>query len=80
LYIKSTEEIARRLPIKSEFFKKLAFLNPNICFDPTNLSMIKDLHHTRKTFEQYIDNNKVIEEWRGIPYFYNKEQIVNLKK
>ncbi|KAF0773374.1 protein FAM200B-like [Aphis craccivora] len=56
-------KISRRLPIK-----KLAFLNPNICFDPTNLSMIKDLHHTRKTFEQYIDNNKVIEEWREMCY------------
>jgi len=79
-YIKSAEEIARRLPIRSEFFRELAFLDPNICLDPTNRSTIKDLHHTRKTFEQYIENNKVLEEWRAIPYFYSKEQIVNLNK
>lgn len=78
-YIKATEEMADSLPIKNQFFKEFKFLDPNICLDSTKRHSVTDLQITIETFKRFIDIHKVIEEWREIPYFYNKEQILNLK-
>lgn len=40
---------------------------------------VNDLKLITETFQRFIDKHKVIEEWREIPYFYDEDQISNLK-
>jgi len=78
-YIKAAEEITKRLPITNQFFKEFEFLDQNVCFDRMQRNRVNDLKLITETFQRFIDKHKVIEEWREIPYFYNEDQISNLK-
>ena len=42
--------------------------------------MVTDLPLTRAKFQNCIDKNKAVEEWREILYFYSNEQVLKLKK
>lgn len=50
-YSTAAEKIAKRLPVKNQFFKEFEFLDPNICLDPKKLNMAIDLKFTRETFQ-----------------------------
>lgn len=77
-YMKAAEEIIKRLPKTNQFFKEFEFLDRNIRFDHMQRNRVNDLKLITETFQRFIDKHKVREEWREIPYFYDKDQVLNL--
>ncbi|KAF0732745.1 protein FAM200B-like [Aphis craccivora] len=78
-YIKAAEEISIRLPLNNNIFKEITFLDSSITLDASNRSSVKHFPVLTNVFENYISPTKLIEEWRELPYFFNKEEINNLK-
>jgi len=56
-------------------FKEITFLDPSIAFVASNHSSVKHFPVPSNIFENYLSTTKLIEEWRELPYFFNKEEI-----
>lgn len=72
-YITALEEIQQRLPQKSELFKEMEFLNPEVALGKKG----NKNEFSFKNFSKIInlDVNSLLQEWRSFEFNFSEEEI-----
>ena len=78
-YITSAQEIVKRLPLDNELIHELTFIDPNIALDLENRKNLIHFPFLISKFRKYINEDKLIEEWRQLPCEFNLKEIQRLK-
>jgi len=78
-YIISAQEIVKRLPLDNELIHELTFIDPNIALDLENRKNLINFPFLISKFLKYINEDKLIEEWRQLPCEFNLKEIQRLK-
>lgn len=78
-YITSAQDIVKRLPLDNELIHELTFIDPNIALDLENRKNLIHFPFLVSKFRKYINEDKLIEEWRQLPCEFNLKEIHRLK-
>lgn len=78
-YITAAQEIVKRLPLDNALIHELTLIDPNIALNLENRTDMNNFPFLISKFRKYINEDKVIEEWRQLPCAFNLKEIEHLK-